>query len=65
MRREGGRTGQKTSEDSASDIKTTTRNKHLKDMIAVKGYRIKGRDLEEVLRTIWITLKTQKNGPPA
>jgi hypothetical protein len=34
-------------------------------MIAVKGYRIKGRDLEEVLRTIWITLKTQKNGPPA
>jgi hypothetical protein len=30
--------------------------------IAVKGYRVKGRDLEEVLKTIWIT---QKTSPPA
>jgi hypothetical protein len=30
--------------------------------IAVKGYGIKGRDLEEVLKTIWIT---QKTSPPA
>jgi hypothetical protein len=33
--------------------------------ITIKGYRVKGRDLEEVLKTIWITLKTQKTGPPA
>jgi hypothetical protein len=33
--------------------------------IAVKGYRIKGRDLDEVLKTIWLTLKAQKTGPPA
>jgi hypothetical protein len=33
--------------------------------IAVKGYGIKGRDLEEVLKTIWLTLKTQKTSPPA
>jgi hypothetical protein len=33
--------------------------------IAVKGYGVKGRDLEEVLKTVWLTLKTQKTGPPA
>jgi hypothetical protein len=33
--------------------------------IAVKGYRVKGRDLDEVLKTIWLTLTTQKTGPPA
>jgi hypothetical protein len=33
--------------------------------ITTKGYRVKGGDLEEVLKTIWITLKTQKTGPPA
>jgi hypothetical protein len=33
--------------------------------IAVKGYGVKGRDLEEVLKTIWLTLKTQKTDPPA
>jgi hypothetical protein len=33
--------------------------------LAVKGYGIKGRDLEEVLKTVWLTLKTQKTGPPA
>jgi hypothetical protein len=30
--------------------------------LAVKGYGVKGRDLEEVLKTIWIT---QKTSPPA
>jgi hypothetical protein len=33
--------------------------------IAVKGYGIKGRDLDEVLKTIWLRLKTQKADPPA
>jgi hypothetical protein len=33
--------------------------------LAVKGYGVKGRDLEEVLKTVWLTLKTQKTGPPA
>jgi hypothetical protein len=33
--------------------------------IAVKGYRVKGRDLKEVLKTIWLMLKTQKTDPPA
>jgi hypothetical protein len=33
--------------------------------MAVKGYGVKGRDLEEVLKMIWLTLKTQKTGPPA
>jgi len=33
--------------------------------IAVKGYRVKGRDLEEVLKTIWTIIKAQKTGPPA
>jgi hypothetical protein len=33
--------------------------------IAAKGYGVKGRDLEEVLKTIWTTLRTQKNDPPA
>jgi hypothetical protein len=33
--------------------------------LAIKGYGIKGRDLEEVLKTVWLTLKTQKTGPPA
>jgi len=34
-------------------------------VMSVKGYGVKGGDLEEVLKTIWITLKTQKTGPPA
>jgi len=33
--------------------------------LAVKGYGIKGRELDEVLKTIWITLRTQKTSPPA
>jgi len=33
--------------------------------IAVNRYGIKGRDLDEVLKTIWLTLKTQKTSPPA
>jgi hypothetical protein len=33
--------------------------------IAAKGYGVKGRDLEEVLKTVWLTLKTQKTSPPA
>jgi exoribonuclease R len=33
--------------------------------LAIKGYGVKGRDLEEVLKTVWLTLKTQKTGPPA
>jgi hypothetical protein len=33
--------------------------------IAVKGYGVKGRDLKEVLKTIWLTLKTQKTSPLA
>jgi hypothetical protein len=33
--------------------------------IAVKGYGVKGRELEEVLKTIWATLRAQKTGPPA
>jgi hypothetical protein len=33
--------------------------------IAVKGYGVKGRDLEEVLKMIWLTLKTQKTSPLA
>jgi hypothetical protein len=33
--------------------------------ITTKGYRVKGGDLEEALKTIWLTLKTQKTGPPA
>ncbi len=33
--------------------------------ITIKGYGIKGRDLEDVLKTIWIAVKTQKAGPPA
>jgi hypothetical protein len=33
--------------------------------IAVKGYGVKGRDFDEVLKTIWLTLKTQKTSPPA
>jgi hypothetical protein len=33
--------------------------------IAVKGYGVKGRELEEVLKTIWVTLRAQKTGPPA
>jgi hypothetical protein len=33
--------------------------------IVVKGYGVKGRDLDEVLKTIWLTLKTQKTSPPA
>jgi hypothetical protein len=32
--------------------------------IAVNGYGIKGRELDEVLKTVWLTLKTQKTGPP-
>jgi hypothetical protein len=33
--------------------------------LAVKGYGVKGRDFDEVLKTIWLTLKTQKTSPPA
>jgi hypothetical protein len=33
--------------------------------VAVKGYGVKGRDLDEVVKTIWLMLKTQKTGPPA
>jgi hypothetical protein len=33
--------------------------------ITIKAHRMKGRDLEEVLKTIWTTLRTQKTGPPA
>jgi len=33
--------------------------------IATKGYGVKGRDLEEVLKTVWTTLRTQKTGPTA
>jgi hypothetical protein len=33
--------------------------------MSIKGYGVKGRDLEEVLKTIWIALKAQKTGPPA
>jgi hypothetical protein len=33
--------------------------------MAVKGYGVKGRDLEEVLKMIWLTLKTQKTSPLA
>jgi hypothetical protein len=30
--------------------------------ITIKGYGVKGRDLEEALKTIWTTLRTQKAG---
>jgi hypothetical protein len=33
--------------------------------ITIKAHRMKGRDLEEILKTIWTTLRTQKTGPPA
>jgi hypothetical protein len=33
--------------------------------ITIKGYEVKGGDLEEVLKTVWIALKTQKTGPSA
>ncbi len=33
--------------------------------IAVKDHGIKGRDLEDVLKTVWLAMKTQKAGPPA
>jgi hypothetical protein len=33
--------------------------------ITIKAHRMKGRDLEEALKTIWTTLRTQKTGPPA
>jgi hypothetical protein len=33
--------------------------------VAVKGYGVRGRDLDEVVKTIWLMLKTQKTGPPA
>jgi hypothetical protein len=33
--------------------------------MTLKGYNFKGRELEEVLKTIWLTLKTQKTGPLA
>jgi hypothetical protein len=33
--------------------------------LAVKGYGVKGRDFDEGLKTIWLTLKTQKTSPPA
>jgi len=31
--------------------------------ISLKGYNIRGKELKEVLKTIWITLKAQKAGP--
>jgi predicted DNA-binding protein len=34
-------------------------------VMTLKGYNFKGRELEEVLKTIWLTLKTQKTGPLA
>jgi hypothetical protein len=30
--------------------------------LSIKGYRINGRDIEEVLKTIWLTLKAQETG---
>ncbi len=33
--------------------------------ITIKGYAIKSRDLEDVLKVIWLAIKTQKAGPPA
>jgi len=33
--------------------------------ITIKAHRMKGRDLEEALKTIWTTLRTQKTGLPA
>ena len=30
--------------------------------LSIKGYRINGRDIEEVLKAIWLTLKTRKAG---
>jgi hypothetical protein len=33
--------------------------------MTIKGYGVKGKDLEEVLKTIWTTLRTQKTHPPA
>jgi len=30
--------------------------------LSIKGYRINGRDIEEVLKTIWLNLKTQETG---
>jgi hypothetical protein len=30
--------------------------------LSIKGYRINGRDIEEVLKTIWLTLKAQEAG---
>ena len=33
--------------------------------ITTKGYGVKGGALEEVLKNIWLTLKTQKTGPSA
>ncbi len=32
--------------------------------LAVKGYMIKSRDLEDILKTIWLAMKTQKAEPP-
>jgi hypothetical protein len=31
-------------------------------MISLKGYKIRGDDLKEVLKTIWINLKAQETG---
>jgi hypothetical protein len=33
--------------------------------LAAKGYGVKGRELEEVLKTIWTIIKAQKTSPPA
>jgi hypothetical protein len=33
--------------------------------MTIKGHGVKGKDLEEVLKTIWTTLRTQKTHPPA
>jgi hypothetical protein len=45
--------------------KSKTRQALERLAMSIKGYGVKGGDLEEVLKTIWIALKTQKTGHPA
>ena len=42
--------------------KTKARHALETPTLSIKGYRINGRDIEEVLKTIWLTLKAQKAG---
>jgi hypothetical protein len=42
--------------------KTKARNALETLTLSIKGYRINGRDIEEVLKTIWLTLKAQEAG---